>query len=892
MTTISHLNNSNNANNGIFTVGSIGTVSVDFLYDGGLNKGEIAIFSLEGMENLEVGSTEFILEASKRALSNSNSGYVVVRDESDRARFSDLKNELSWEKDFNSGVYQGPQQFQMKAGTKFAMMLVSNSTVAKIAQSSTPSTTNVLFSFGSVDKTTGKVAPQIADITGEGTTFGWEDINTLKSNDRDFNDMVVQVLGATATASSLQDSVYANRNWLNTQVGQELVQYANRPQFETGTFIVDGTGKVQFDYLYDGGSYQGEVAVFSLKGMENYQPGSLEFIREATKRALSNSTEGHILISDRKEGARFNSNTSWEPNFNAGNYQGVKSFQMNTGDEVAFMLVQNTTFNEVYSQPYVTSQSGKQVIFSTDKQQIVAVDNNGTLAFEDLSVSSGKSDKDFNDLVFQTKGLKSNNVAKIDAEINPDRDWRTTASGQELLKYTDRSRYSEGVFQVGETGKLTFDFLYDGGWYQGEFALFSLTGMENYQPGSQAFIKEATKRALSNSKLGYVLAKDSSEGAKFTEKMPWEPNFNSGNYLGVKTFEMNPGDKFAFMLIPNTSVKDINQAKGLNKDSHMWQYGKVPLFSIPEANPNVAVGQIVNVDSNGTFAFEDIPTGSSTSDRDYNDFIFQIKGATGITQSIDTFSNFERNWRTTNVGQQLLEYANRAIFDEGIFIADQTGQVKVDFLYDGGNYHQGELGIFSLRGMDMYEIGSTAFMTEAISRATGNKNLNEDIYGYIVVQDPVEGARFTDNSAILNWEPNFNNEEYKGEKIYQMQGGDTFGFVFAANGTLQDALTGQGAASNKLFFSMSAANLNDTVQVAEFLTGDKSAVIGFEDVAIDNGSNRDYNDFVISLGGIKTVGLPSIQDVAISNHNWTNTEIGTAITKYFEEMTNPSTNLF
>ncbi|MBD2420636.1 DUF4114 domain-containing protein [Anabaena cylindrica FACHB-243] len=871
MTTISNLNN------GIFTVNETGKVSVDFLYDGGLNKGELAIFSLQGMEGLTVGSTEFMLEASRRALSNSNLGYVAVRDESDRARFSNLNNELPWEKDFNGGVYKGPQLFKMTAGSTFAMMLVTDTTVAKIAQSTSISTDKVLFSFGSVDKTTGKVAPQIADITGKGNTFGWEDINTLKSNDRDFNDMVVQVSGATAKASTLQDSVYTNRNWLNTSFGQELVQYANRPRFETGTFIVDGTGQVQVDYLYDGGWYQGQLAVFSLKGMENYQPGSLEFIRAATSRALSNSTQGRILISDRTEGARLSGTTSWEPNFNAGNYQGVKSVQMTAGDEVAFMLVQNTTFDEIYSQPYVTAQAGKQVIFSIDKNQIVAVDKNGTLAFEDISVRSAKSDKDFNDLVFQVKGLTSNNIANMNAEVNPNRDWRTTAIGQDLLKYADRSTYSEGVFQVGETGQVNFDFLYDGGWYQGEFAVFSLEGMENYQPGSEAFIKQATNRALSNSKLGYVLAKDPSEGARFTEKMPWEPNFNAGNYLGVKSFEMNPGDKFAFMFVPNTSVQEINKTKGISKASQMWQYGKLPLFSIPEANPSMAVGQLVDVDGNGTFALEDIPTASSTSDRDYNDFVFQIKGAKGVAQSIDTFSNSERNWRNTAVGKQLLEYSNRAIFDEGVFVANQTGQVKIDFLYDGGEYEQGEVGIFSLKGMDMYEAGSNAFIREALRRATSNST-----DGYVVVKDAEEGGLYSDNSNILYWEPNFNGEEYQGEQIYNLKAGDAFGFVLMSNGTLQDALTGQSFTnSNRPVFSMSAANLNDNVQVAEVLTGSNKMMIGFEDVALHPKSDRDYNDFVLTVKGVQSIGITDIKDVMLHYHNWVDTQIGSDLTNYF-----------
>ncbi|MGK7948873.1 MAG: hypothetical protein AB4368_08740 [Xenococcaceae cyanobacterium] len=110
-----------------------------------------------------------------------------------------------------------------------------------------------------------------------------------------------------------------------------------------GVFQVDETGAISFDYLYDGGWFQGELAVFSLQGMENYQAGSQEFMVEAARRALTNSQEGRILLQDRQQGAKFSENLAWENNFNAGEYQGVKTFEMTAGDELAFMLVQHTT---------------------------------------------------------------------------------------------------------------------------------------------------------------------------------------------------------------------------------------------------------------------------------------------------------------------------------------------------------------------------------------------------------------------------------------------------------------------------------------------------------------------------------------------------------------------
>ncbi len=119
--------------------------------------------------------------------------------------------------------------------------------------------------------------------------------------------------------------------------------------FETGTFIVDSSGEVQVDFLFDGGWFRGELAVFSLDGMEAIEPGSTEFMLEAAQRALTNSTQGRVVVQDQLEAARFSADLAWERNFNTdppsnpGEYQGVKTFNLTPGDQVALMLVQHTT---------------------------------------------------------------------------------------------------------------------------------------------------------------------------------------------------------------------------------------------------------------------------------------------------------------------------------------------------------------------------------------------------------------------------------------------------------------------------------------------------------------------------------------------------------------------
>lgn len=651
-------------------------------------------------------------------------------------------------------------------------------------------------------------------------------------------------------------------------------EYTHRAKFESGTFNVDASGQVEFDYLYDGGWFQGELAVFSLKGMGNYQPGSVEFLTEATARALSNSKQGRILISDRTQGARFSDKVAWENNFNtdASKYLGVKSIEMEAGDELAFMYVQNTTIQDIYQNPQSISQWGKSVLFSTDTNQITSLDGKGTFAFEDLLVRNGSSDRDFNDLVFQVKGLQTDNTPSVNSLVNPSRDWRTSTIGKNLLKYTDRNTFNEGVFEVGETGKITFDYLYDGGSFRGELAVFSLEGMDAYQPGSNAFVAEAARRALTNSNLGHILANDRNEGARFTQKMAWENNWNvdAHHYQGVKTFTMKPGDQFAFMLVQNTSVSEISDP------TQIWQLGKMPLFSIPDANPGGRPpGQMVDVDGNGTYVFEDLRVDIANSDRDFNDFVFQVTGATGTVASIDLYANSDRNWRKTSIGGELLKYANRATFDEGVFKVGNSGQVIIDFLYDGGFYQGAEVGIFSLKGMDIYGAGSQAFVQEAIQRAKSNS-----INGYTVVQDVNEGAKF---SGSFNWEGNFNAGQYEGRQTFLMNPGDTFGLVLIPDGTLNEALTAPDWAIKKdPLFSMSAANHKDQIQFADIFSNAEGTIVGFEDVRLDLGSNHDYDDVVLAIEGAQRISLADIEDVMASNRDWLKTTAGQEVIHYFD----------
>ena len=208
--------------------------------------------------------------------------------------------------------------------------------------------------------------------------------------------------------------------------------------------------------------------------------------------------------------------------------------------------------------------------------------------------------------------------------------------------------FDSGIFQADETGKISIDYLSDGGWYQGELAIISLTGIQEFVPDSQAFIKEAARRALSNSSLGYIAISDSTEAASFSS-FEEENNFNIGEYRGIKTFAMTPGDQLGIILVPNGTIQQVYDNPGIGGD-------KKPLFSMATATSSHAFkpGQIASVANGGSiFVMEDMGIGKG-SDADYNDIIFSLKGATPKVISMDDVIAEKSDWRTSEKGKELI----------------------------------------------------------------------------------------------------------------------------------------------------------------------------------------------------------------------------------------------
>jgi hypothetical protein len=233
--------------------------------------------------------------------------------------------------------------------------------------------------------------------------------------------------------------------------------------------------------------------------------------------------------------------------------------------------------------------------------------------------------------------------------------------------YTKNGGFGNGAFTVGQSGQVSIDYLFDGSGYEGQLAIFSLTGMEGFLQGDpDAFMQEVARRALSNSGLGYTVIFDLVEGARFSGEVGYEGNFNGGQYLGAKAFSMRPGEKFAVMLVPNGKVEDVRD-NGLGLGG-----GSTPMFSIASLNlgRSSQLAQVIEAKADDkSFAFEDAGLWGS-SDRDFNDVVFQMKGAVGSSLLLDSVIAPGKEWRSSVVGQQLEQFTVEPIDLAGNTIPD------------------------------------------------------------------------------------------------------------------------------------------------------------------------------------------------------------------------------
>ena len=400
--------------------------------------------------------------------------------------------------------------------------------------------------------------------------------------------------------------------------------------------------------------------------------------------------------------------------------------------------------------------------------------------------------------------------------------------------------YDSGTFIVDSSGEVDVDYLFDGGWFRGELALFSLEGMEELTPGSTEFMLEAARRALTNSEQGHIISRDNLEGAKFSNAdLSWERDFNQGEYIGAKSFAMTPGDEVGLMLIQHTTVRET-----YDNPENISQFGKLPIFSIPNANlsnTSEFSSEFVDVDGNGTIGVEDIPTNGRGGD--YNDIVLQFVGLEGNFPAFEDNVSPNQDWTATSVGQELLTYADSRVFNDGVIQVSASGELNIQPIFDLN--FRGELGIFSLEGMKAKDVGSEAFVNEAISR---------------VQSDSIEGRIILETDLNVDLET-----ENQKRKTFQMEPESRLGLIAIADGTFEEASNaGNSILSQDILLSVPQINESDPTQFVTIDIGSNGVIVGYENEDPDVlPEERDYNDLLVSIEGVQN--SVELEEFAIEN---------------------------
>jgi subtilisin-like proprotein convertase family protein len=119
----------------------------------------------------------------------------------------------------------------LNPGDRYGMMLTPNGTVRELLNHPDAATTlRPLFSLATANPLDQFHVGQIADVTGRGQTFAWEDLRSDGWTDRDYNDVIVNITGASGRADALDDWIDPSLDWRETPEGQKLITYITAPE--------------------------------------------------------------------------------------------------------------------------------------------------------------------------------------------------------------------------------------------------------------------------------------------------------------------------------------------------------------------------------------------------------------------------------------------------------------------------------------------------------------------------------------------------------------------------------------------------------------------------------------------------------------------------------------
>ena len=213
---------------GVFTVDESGQLSIDYLFDGGgYRQGELALFNLEGMEDLSPDSLDYVQgscpSCPQQQLNRDMwSSQIAAKELASRGQWLEKATSVRV-------TTRAAKPSACERAIATALCWFPTTRCANCSSPTFRSIASCVLSFPCPlpITTMGAIASKWLISLGMVTPLPLKICSWTAPQIGDYNDLIFQVLGSRARAASLGDTVAAHRVWYDSTLGQQIVAYAN-----------------------------------------------------------------------------------------------------------------------------------------------------------------------------------------------------------------------------------------------------------------------------------------------------------------------------------------------------------------------------------------------------------------------------------------------------------------------------------------------------------------------------------------------------------------------------------------------------------------------------------------------------------------------------------------
>ena len=201
-------------------------------------------------------------------------------------------------------------------------------------------------------------------------------------------------------------------------------------------------------------------------------------------------------------------------------------------------------------------------------------------------------------------------------------------------------------------------------------------------------------------------------------------------------------------------------------------------------------------------------------------------------------------------------------FPSGIFTVGETGEVAIEFLWHGREISSGQLALFSLEGMEDFQLDSPALIAEILDRIHFSKSFNSISLGHLAIADLNQGARFG------SWGARFQDDRVNRIEPLKLPQGERFCFLLICNSDLNAIDTNRDRPDCLCFSFLPYHFVDVTGEGNTFAFGEKGGL---------------YNSPVFRIWGAKGDTL-SLDDAIAPELDWRKTKFGKELLTYIKDI--------